>query len=96
MARLNYSADREIRDQPGKTMRTLVNDLINAQEASGPVDVDIAQVRPLGSGWLISVSLSAEAPLAQLVDLEDTVAQAAVDVGMEPDVPTAKESITIS
>jgi len=32
----------------------------------------------------------------QLVQLEDSIAQAAVDVGLEADVPTAKESITIS
>jgi hypothetical protein len=76
-------------------MRTLIGDLMAAQESSGPVTVDIAQVRPIGSGWLISISLSAEAPLDQLVDLEDTVAQAAVDVGMAADVPAAKESITI-
>jgi len=96
MARLTYSSDREIREQPAQKMKTLVDDLVAAHQADGPVDVDLGQVRPIGSGWLVSVSLSAEAPLSQLVDLEDTIAQAAVDVGLEADVPTAKEAITIS
>jgi len=96
MPRLSYSSDREVREQPGQTMRTLVDDLMAAHDADGPVDVDIAQVRPIGAGWLISVSLSAEAPLDQLVELEETIARAAVDVGFEPDVPTATDSISIS
>jgi len=96
MPQLTYSSNRELREQPAQKMKTLVDDLVAAHNADGPVEVDIAQVRPLGSGWLVSVSLSAEAPLGQLVDLEDTIAQAAVDVGLEADVPTAKEAITIS
>lgn len=96
MPRLNYSSDRELREQPAQKMRTLVDDLVAAQQADNPVRVDAGQVRPLGGGWLVSVSLSAEAPIDQLVQLEDTVARAAVDVGLETDVPSAKESITIS
>jgi len=96
MPRLTYSSDRELREQPAEKMRSLVDDLLAAHNADGPVDVDIAQVRPIGAGWLISVSLSADGPLDTLVELEATIAQAAVDVGLEADVPTAKEAITVS
>jgi hypothetical protein len=77
-------------------MKSLVDDLMAAHNADGPVDVDIAQVRPIGAGWLISVSLSADGPLDTLVELEATIAQAAVDVGLETDIPSAKASVTIS
>jgi hypothetical protein len=96
MPRLSYSGDREVRETPGAQMQALVDDLVAVERSESPVTVDIAQVRPLGAGWLVSVSLSAEAPLGQLVDLEDTLAQATVEVGLEVDVPTAKEKITIS
>jgi len=96
MPRLNYSSDRELREQPTQKMKGLIDDLVAAQQADNPVRVDVGQVRPLGSGWLVSVSLSAEAPIDQLVQLENTVARAAVDVGLETDIPSAKESITIS
>jgi hypothetical protein len=96
MARLNYSSDRELRDEPTQKMKTLVDDLVAVHQADGPIAVDIGQVRPLGGGWLVSVSLSAEAPLDQLVSLEESIARAAVDVGLEPDIPTATESVTIS
>jgi len=96
MPTLSYAADREVREDPTQSMQSLVDDLVRAHDASGPVSVDIAQVRPIGAGWLVSVSLSAEAPLDQLVELEETIAQAAVGVGLEPDVPTAKDSVSIS
>lgn len=96
MPRLNYSGDREVRETPVQQMQALVDDLVAVENSDSPVTVDIGQVRPLGAGWLVSVSLSAEAPLDQLVQLEDTLAQATVEVGLEVDVPTAKESITIN
>lgn len=96
MPQLSYAGDREVREDPTGEMKSLVDDLVRAHDAGGPVDVDIVQVRPLGAGWLISVSLSASGPLDTLVDLEDTIARAAVDVGLETDIPTAKQSITIS
>jgi len=96
MPTLSYAGDREVRENPGRKMKTLVDDLMAAHNADGPVDVDIAQVRPIGAGWLISVSLSADGPLDTLVELEATIAQAAVDVGLETDIPSAKTSITIS
>jgi len=96
MPRLTYSSDRELREQPTQEMKSLVDDLVGVQQADGPVSVDVGQVRPLGGGWLVSVSLSAEAPIGQLVTLEESIAQAAADVGLETDVPSAKEAITIS
>lgn len=96
MPQLSYSGDLEVREDPPAQMRSLVDDLVRVDDAGGPVTVDIAQVRPIGAGWLISVSLSASGPLDQLVDIQETVARGAVDVGLEPDVPTAIEKVQIS
>jgi len=96
MAQLSYSSSREIREDPINTMQGLVDDLVAVEQATVPVSVDLAQVRPLGVGWLVSVSLSGQASLDQLVTLQDEIAQQAVDLGLEPDVQTAKENITIS
>jgi len=56
----------------------------------------VGAIRPIGSQWLLTATLSASGSLAELEALEGQLAQTAVDIGLEPDVETAKGAIQLS
>lgn len=96
MAQLTYSADYEIADNVQAQSQALLDALIEVHGSSSPVTVDVGAIRPIGSQWLLTATLSASGSLAELEALEGELAQTAVDMGLEPDVETAKAAIQLS
>jgi len=96
MAQLTYSADYEIAADVQAQSQALLSALIEVHGSSSPVTVDIGAIRPIGSQWLLTATLSASGSLAELEALEGQLAQTAVDMGLEPDVETAKAAIQLS
>jgi len=77
MPRLNYSSDRELREQPTQKMKGLIDDLVAAQQADNPVRVDVGQVRP--DGWPTTADLCAFC-LPELTQAEQAAALSGRDV----------------
>jgi hypothetical protein len=96
MAQLTYSADYEIAADVQTQSQALLNALIEVHGSSSPVTVDVGAIRPIGSQWLLTATLSASGSLAELEALEGELAQTAVDMGLEPDVETAKAAIQVA
>jgi hypothetical protein len=96
MAQLTYSADYEIAADVQAQSQALLSALIEVHGSSSPVTVDVGAIRPIGSQWLLTATLSASGSLAELEALEGELAQTAVDMGLEPDVETAKAAIQLS
>ncbi len=96
MAQLTYSADYEIAADVQTQSQALLSALIEVHGSSSPVTVDVGAIRPIGSQWLLTATLSASGSLAELEALEAELAQTAVDMGLEPDVETAKAAIQLS
>jgi len=96
MAQLTYSADYEIAADVQTQSQALLNALIEVHGSSSPVTVDVGAIRPIGSQWLLTATLSASGSLAELEALEAELAQTAADMGLEPDVETAKAAIQLS
>jgi len=96
MAQLTYSADYEIADNVQAQSESLLNSLITVHESTSPVTVDVGAIRPIGSQWLLTATLSASGSLSELEALEKQLAQTVTDMGLEPDVETAKAAIQLS
>jgi len=96
MAQLTYSADYEIAADVQAQSQALLDALIEVHGSSSPVTVDVGAIRPIGSQWLLTATLSASGSLAELEALEGELAQTAVDMGLEPDVETARAAIQLS
>jgi hypothetical protein len=90
--RVDYTQD----EQDTQTVHNLVDAMFAVDEAESSVQVDAGGVRPQRDHYLVTVSLSAEGPLAGLVAVQEEVAGAAASVGLEPDAETAKQSVRIS
>jgi len=95
MAQLTYSADYEIATDVQTQSQSLLDALITVHQSSSPITVDVGAIRPIGSQWLLTATLSASGSLAELEALEGQLAQTAVDIGLEPDVETAKAAIQL-
>jgi hypothetical protein len=96
MPQLTYSADYEIAADVQTQSQALLNALIEVHGSSSPITVDVGAIRPIGSQWLLTATLSASGSLAELEALEGELAQTAVDMGLEPDVETAKAAIQVA
>jgi hypothetical protein len=96
MPQLTYSADYEIAADVQTQSQALLNALIEVHGSSSPVTVDVGAIRPIGSQWLLTATLSASGSLVELEALEGELAQTAVDMGLEPDVETAKAAIQVA
>jgi len=96
MAQLTYSADYEIADNVQTQSESLLNSLITVHESTSPITVDVGAIRPIGSQWLLTATLSASGSLSELETLEKQLAQTVTDMGLEPDVETAKAAIQLS
>jgi len=96
MVTLSYAGDVEVISEPTDSIQGVIADLIDLQTEPNAVTVDVSQVRPIGAGWIVSISLSASGELPKAVQLRQQVAQAAVDIGLEPDIASAEEDITVS
>jgi len=96
MPQLTYSADYEIAADVQTQSQALLNALIEVHGSSSPVTVDVGAIRPIGSQWLLTATLSASGSLAELEALRAELAQTAVDMGLEPDVETATAAIQLS
>jgi len=96
MPQLTYSADYEIAADVQTQSQALLNALIEVHGSSSPVTVDVGAIRPIGSQWLLTATLSASGSLAELEALEAELAQTAADMGLEPDVETAKAAIQVA
>jgi len=96
MAQLTYSADYEIADNVQAQSESLLNSLITVHESTSPITVDVGAIRPIGSQWLLTATLSASGSLSELETLEKQLAQTVTDMGLEPDVETAKAAIQLS
>jgi len=94
MARLNYSGD--INGQTKSETTTLIGTLHDYSEADNGVNIDSISLRLRESGVSVYVSLSSSGTVSELESLADTIAQGAVNIGMEPDVQTARSSIEIN
>jgi hypothetical protein len=100
MATLNYSGQIRVDytqdGQDAQTVHNLLDAMLAVDAAESSVRVDAGGVRPQRDHYLVTVSLSAEGPLSDLVAVQDELANAAVSVGLEQDVETAKQSVRIS
>jgi len=96
MAQLTYSADYEIADNVQTQSESLLNSLITVHESTSPITVDVGAIRPIGSQWLLTATLSASGSLSELEPLEKQLAQTVTDMGLEPDIETAKAAIQLS
>ena len=100
MATLNYSGQLRVdytqNEQDAQTVHNLLDAMLAVDAAESSVQVDAGGVRPQRDHYLVTVSLSADGPLSDLVSVQDDLANAAVSVGLEPDVESAKGSVRIS
>jgi hypothetical protein len=92
MATLNYSG--ELTDDVSGIQST-VSALVNAHRADNGLRVDSISMRLGDNDLRLIVSVSATGELSELENLEDVVAQGAVDLGFEPNVETAREAVQI-
>jgi len=100
MATLNYSGQVRVdytqNEQDTQAVHNLLDALFAVDAAESAVQVNAGGVRPQRDHYLVTVSLSAEGPLSDLVAVQDEIANAAVSAGLEQDVDTAKQSVRIS
>jgi hypothetical protein len=94
MARLNYSGETDGLSKGDAT--SLVAQTVDVDEAGNGISVDSLSMRVNGGSIWLSISVSASGPMAEMEALADTIAQGAVDLGLEPDTQTARESVQIS
>jgi hypothetical protein len=93
---LSYSGRKTVTSNPNQQAHELLNALFSVHEAENGIAVDVGQVRPQESKFLLVVSLSASADMAKLETIETSLAQSLVELGVEPDTETATESIQIN
>jgi len=96
MAQLTYSADYEIVDNVQAQSESLLKSLITVHESTSPITVDVGAIRPIGSQWLLTATLSASGSLSKLEALQKELAQTVVEMGLEPDIETATAAIQLS
>jgi len=94
MATLNYSGTADGLSKGHTT--SLIAQTINLNGASDGISVDSVSLRVTESGVRVMLSVSINGTVSELETLADTIAQGAVDLGLEPDTQTAREAISIS
>lgn len=94
MARLNYSGDAT--ENSKADVQALIGSMIDVDVADNGLNVDSVSVRLDGTSARIIISVSAQGTVAELETLADTIANGAVNLGLEPDVETARASVEIS
>jgi hypothetical protein len=93
---LSYSGQKTVASNPTQQAHDLLDALLTLHNADNPIVVETGQVRPQESNMLLVVSLSASADMATLESVETSLAHSLVDLGVEPDIETATDSIQIS
>jgi hypothetical protein len=93
---LSYSGQKTVVSNPTQQAHDLLDALLALHDADSPIVVDAGQIRPQGSDLLLVVSLSASADMTGLKNVQDSLAQSLVDLGIEPDIETATDNIQIS
>jgi hypothetical protein len=93
---LSYTGQKSVESNASKQAHELLDVLLSVHEAENTIAVDTGQMRPHESGLLLVVSLSASADMPTLESVETSLAQSLVDLGVEPDIETAIESIQIN
>jgi len=93
MATLNYSGEQTV---DVSTAKSLIEQGVTLHNADSPVSIDSGSLRLTDDGQIrFIVSASAAGDYSKLQALEGEIAQAAVDLGFEPDVETATESVQL-
>jgi hypothetical protein len=92
---LSYNGQKLVESNVNQQAHELLDALLTLHESDSAITVDIGQARPQGSNLLLLVSLSSHADMTTLDDAEQSLAQSLIDLGIEPDIETATESIQI-
>jgi hypothetical protein len=92
---LSYSGQKVVASKQTQKAHELLDVLLSLHESDSPVAVETGQMRPQESDLLLVVSLSASADMATLENVQDSLAESLVDLGVEPDIETATDSIQI-
>jgi hypothetical protein len=92
---LSYNGEKTVASNQIKQAHDLLDALLTLHNADSPVVVEAGQVRPQESNLLLVVSLSASADMATLESVQDSLAQSLVNLGVEPDIETATDSIRV-
>jgi len=93
MNTLTYSGEQTADVQ---TAQQLIEQGVAIHNKDTPVSIDSASLRLTNDGQIRFIaSVSADGEYADLAGLEDQIAQVAVDLGFEPDVATARESVDL-
>lgn len=94
MATLTYSGETDGLSKGDAT--SLVAQTVDVDGASNGIAVDSISLRVTDGSVRVMISVSANGTMSEMQDLADTIAQGAMDLGLEPDAQTAREGITIS
>ena len=94
MARLNYSGETDGLSKGDAT--SLVGQTVDVEQAGNGISVDSLSMRVNDGDIWLSISVSSSGTLSEMESLADTIAQGAVDLGLEPDTQTARQNIEIS
>lgn len=98
MLDLSYSGRKRVESNQSQEAHDLLDALLTLHESESPITVDVGQIRPQpqNGDLMLVVSLSAESDYQTLQSVEGELAQSLVDLGIEPDVETAKADISIT
>jgi hypothetical protein len=94
--KLSYSGQKTVETNATQQAHHLLDALLTLHDADSPIVVETGQIRPQESNLLLIVSLSSSADMATLESVQDSLAQSLVDLGVEPDIKPAIESIQIN
>jgi hypothetical protein len=94
--RLSYSGQKTVVSNQTQQAHDLLDALLTLHNTDSSIVVETGQIRPQESNLLLVVSLSASADMATLESVQDSLAQSLVNLGVEPDIETATDSIQIS
>ena len=90
---LNYSGEQTANVS---TIKALIERGVELHNRDSPVSIDSASLRPTDDGQIrLIVSVSGNGDLERLAETQAEVAQAAVELGFEPDKETATESVRL-
>ena len=90
---LNYSGEQTA---TVSTIKALIEQGVELHNRDSPVSIDSASLQPIDDGQVrLIVSVSGNGDLERLAETQAEVAQAAVELGFEPDKETATESVRL-
>jgi hypothetical protein len=96
MFSLSYNGQMTIDTNTVSRAHELLDDLFAVDTDSSPVNVEMGQIRFQESGALLIVSLRAKSDISTLKSVQADLADSLVSLGVEQDINTATEQITVT